>query len=56
MVFPLRNPIYCAVYMTPLGFVLFVVDLFPMEYRTMLEDFSLLLLTITAHAQWDYGW
>ncbi|XP_038555603.1 uncharacterized protein ccdc142 [Micropterus salmoides] len=29
-------------------------DLFPMEYRTMLEDFSLLLLTITAHAQWDY--
>ncbi|XP_074503885.1 uncharacterized protein ccdc142 [Sebastes fasciatus] len=29
-------------------------DLVPEECRTMLEDFSLYLLVITAHAQWDY--
>ncbi|XP_044062200.1 uncharacterized protein ccdc142 isoform X2 [Siniperca chuatsi] len=29
-------------------------DLVPKECRTMLEDFSLYLLAITAHAQWDY--
>ncbi|XP_019109901.1 uncharacterized protein ccdc142 isoform X2 [Larimichthys crocea] len=28
-------------------------DLVPKESRTMLEDFSLCLFTITAHAQWD---
>ncbi|XP_051277169.1 uncharacterized protein ccdc142 isoform X2 [Dicentrarchus labrax] len=30
------------------------MDLLPKEWRTMLEDFSLYLLAITAHAQWDY--
>ncbi|KAK9517517.1 hypothetical protein VZT92_022884 [Zoarces viviparus] len=29
-------------------------DLVPEECRTMLEDFCLYLLVITAHAQWDY--
>ncbi|XP_035856796.1 uncharacterized protein ccdc142 isoform X2 [Sander lucioperca] len=30
-------------------------DLVAKECRTMLEDFSLYLLVITAHAQWDYA-
>ncbi|XP_078025299.1 uncharacterized protein ccdc142 isoform X2 [Epinephelus lanceolatus] len=29
-------------------------DLVPKECRAMLEDFSLYLLVVTAHAQWDY--
>ncbi|XP_070693435.1 uncharacterized protein ccdc142 [Pempheris klunzingeri] len=30
------------------------MDLVPVECRTMLEDLSMYLLALTAHAQWDY--
>ncbi len=36
-------------------FFVVVVDLVLKECRTMMEDFSLYLLAITAHAEWDYG-
>ena len=45
----------CTVLCTSDLWVCVVVDLVPMECRTMLEDFSLRLLVSTAYAQWDYG-